>query len=128
MSHIRSFYSSLYKRRSSKNEKECLEYLKSFNLPQISSSERESCEGLLTRKECWEALQSMKNGKSPGNDGLTKEFYVCFFNEISPLLIDVLNHSHHTGQLSTSQRQALITLIEKKERTKGISRTGDQFL
>ena len=44
MSHIRSFYSSLYKRRSSKNEKECLEYLRSFNLPQISSCERESCE------------------------------------------------------------------------------------
>ena len=118
MSHIRSFYSSLYKRRSSKNEKECLEYLRSFNLPQIGSCECESCEGLLTRKEYWEALQSMKNGKSPGNDGLTKEFYVCFFNEISPLLIDVLNHSYQTGQLSTSQRQALITLIEKKEKDK----------
>ena len=67
----------------------------------------------------------MKNEKSPGNDGLTKEFYVCFFNEIYPLLIDVLNHSYETGQISTSQRQALITLIEKKKRTKGISRTGD---
>ena len=60
----------------------------------------------------------MKNGKSPGNDGLTKEFYVCFFNDISPLLIDVLNHSYQTGQLSTSQHQALITLIEKKEKDK----------
>ena len=60
----------------------------------------------------------MKNGKSPGNDGLTKEFYVCFFNEISPVLIDVLNHSYQTGQLSTSQHQALITLIEKKEKDK----------
>ena len=60
----------------------------------------------------------MKNGKSPGSDGLTKEFYVSFFNEISPLLIDVLNHSYQPGQLSTSQRQALITLIEKKEKDK----------
>ena len=118
MSHIRSFYSSLYKRRSSKNKKECLEYLRSFNLPQISSCECESCEGLLTRKECWEALQSMKNGKSPENDGLTKEFYVSFFNEISPLLIDVLNHSYQTGQLSTPQCQALTTLIEKEEKDK----------
>ena len=118
VSHIKRFYSSLYKRRSSKNEKECLEYLRSLNLPQISCCERESCEGLLTRKECWETLQPMKNGKSPGNDGLTKEFYVCFFNEISPLLIDVVNHSYQTEQLSTSQRQALITLIEKKEKDK----------
>ena len=54
MSHVKSFYSSLYKRRSTKNEEKCLEYLRSFNLPQISSCERESREGLLTRKECWE--------------------------------------------------------------------------
>ena len=77
MPNVKSFYSSLYKRRSTKNEEECLEYLRSFNLPQISSRERESCEGFLTRKECWEALQSMKNGKSPRNDGLPKE--VCLF-------------------------------------------------
>ena len=109
---------SIYKRHSSKNEKECLEYLRSLNIPQIGSCERESCEGLLSRKECWEALQSLKNGKSPGNDGLTKEFDVCFFNEISPLLVDVLNHSYQTAQLSTSQHQALITLIEKKEKDK----------
>ena len=54
MFHVKSFYSSLYKRRSTKNEEECLEYLISFNLPQISSCERELFEGLLTRKECWE--------------------------------------------------------------------------
>ena len=30
----------------------------------------------------------------------------------------MLNHSYLTGQLSTSQRQALITLIEKKEKDK----------
>ena len=110
MSHVESFYSSLRKCHGTKNEEECLECLRSCNLPQISSCERGSCEGLLTRKECWEAFHSMKNGKSPGNDGLTKEFYVCFFNEISSLLIDVLNHSYQVGQLSTSQCQALITL------------------
>ena len=114
MSQVKSLYSSLYKRHSTKNEEECLEYLRSFNLPQISSCERESCEGLLTRKVCWEALQLMKNGKSSGNDGLTKEFYVCFFNKMSPFLIDAPNHSCEIGRLSTSQRQALITSTEKK--------------
>ena len=56
MSHVKSFYSSLYKCRSVKNEEESVEYLRSFNLPQISSCESESCEGLLKRKKCWEAL------------------------------------------------------------------------
>ena len=58
----------------------------------------------------------MKNGKIPGNDGLTKEFYVCFFEELGSLLLKSLNQSHTVGELSTSQKQAVITLIEKKGR------------
>ena len=60
----------------------------------------------------------MKNGKSPGNDGLTEEFYKCFFNEICNQLIATLNESFTVGQLSTSQLQATITLIEKKAKDK----------
>ena len=73
---------------------------------------------MLTKKECWEALNTMKNRKSPGNDGLTKEFYVCFFNEISDSPVAALNRSFEVSQLSSSQRQAVIVLIEKKEKDK----------
>ena len=111
---IKDFYSTLYKRRSTKGKEECLEYLKTLKIPKLSDVERESCEDLLTKKECWDALHRMKHDKSPGSDGLTKEFYVCFFNEVSNTLITALNHSFTTGMLSTSQRQAVITLIEKK--------------
>ena len=65
-----------------------------------------------------EALNSMKSDRTPGNDGLTKEFYVCFFEEMGSLLLKSLNHSHAVGELSTLQKQALITLIEKKGRDK----------
>ena len=68
--------------------------------------------------EIWYALNSMANNKSPGNDGLSKEFYVCFFQEIRSCLLDVLNLSFTHGQLSNSQRQAMITLIEKKGKDK----------
>ena len=34
------------------------------------------------------ALLGMENNKSPGNDGLTKEFYVFFWNEIKELFIN----------------------------------------
>ena len=60
----------------------------------------------------------MKNGKSLGIDGLSKEFYVCFSNELCDSLIAALNTSFKVGQLSTSQRQAIITLIEKKDKVK----------
>ena len=68
--HVKHFYSALYKRRSTKNEKECLEYPNGLNLPKLKDSEREVCEGLITRRECWDALNAIKNGKSPGNEGL----------------------------------------------------------
>ena len=54
----------------------------------------------------------MKNGKSFSNDGLTKEFYVCFLNEISDNLVAALNKSFEVGQLSSSQRPAVIVLID----------------
>ena len=46
-----------------KNERECLEYLHSLNIPKLSEAERNSCEGLFTKKECWEVLSTMENGK-----------------------------------------------------------------
>ena len=97
-----------------KTEEDCIEYLRTLNTPQLSEAEHVSCEGSLTERECWEVLTSMKNGKSPGNDGLTKEFYVCFFNEIFNYLLNASKESFNIGQLSTSLRQAVITLIEKK--------------
>ena len=118
MIHIKDFYSSLYKQRSSQMEAECLEYLSRINIPSLTQVESDSCEGLLTKKECWEVLSLMKNGKSPGNDGLMKEFYVCFFEEINQFLIEALNKSFNIGQVSTSQRQAVIILIEKKDKDK----------
>ena len=60
----------------------------------------------------------MKNGKSPDNARSTKEFYVCFFNKISDSLVAALNRSSEVSQLSSPQRQAVIVLIEKKDKDK----------
>ena len=60
----------------------------------------------------------MQNGRSPDNDGLSKEFYVCFFAELGDLLVNVLNYSFKCGELTTSEKQAIITFTEKKDRDK----------
>ena len=76
------------------------------------------CEGQLTVTECFNTLSSFKNNKTPGNDGLTVEFYKAFWNQIhvGNMLVDCLNYSHEHGELSTSQKQALIILLEKENR------------
>ena len=58
----------------------------------------------------------MKNGKSPANDGFTKEFYFAFFGELGPLLLKTFNYSFEKIELSASQKQAVIALIQKKDR------------
>ena len=85
------------------------------------------CEGKLTLKECWDALVSTGSNKSPGNDGLTKEFYVCFFAEVGSLLVSTLNFCHDKGELTSSQKQAVITLIEKRG-IRDLLKIGDQYL
>ena len=99
-----------------KTGQECFEYLAKVSTPQLSENDKAICEGKLTLQNIWEALNSMKNGKTPGNDGPTKEFYVCFFEEMGSLLLKSLNHCHVVGELSTSQKQAVITLTEKKRK------------
>ena len=61
-------------------------------------------------------LQCSANGKSPGNDGLTAEFYKTFWDLLGQQLTDSLNYSYLHGELSNTQKQAIIKLIEKKER------------
>ena len=118
MSSLKSFYSTLYKRQREKSEAECLDFLGNLNIPKLSNDDRTSCEGKLTLHECWEALKSISSSKSPGNDDLTIEFYVCFFKDVGQHLIDALNLSFDYGILSTSQRQVVITLVEKKGKDK----------
>ena len=65
-------------------------------------------------KECWNGLNSIGNNKSPENDRFTKEFYLAFFNDLNQYL---LNFSLVNGEFSSSQKQAVITLIEKNIET-----------
>ena len=69
-------------------------------------------------EECFQSLQSFKENKSPGNDGLTVEFYKTFWGVLCKLLVESLNCAFDYGELSNSQKQAIITLIEKKGKDK----------
>ena len=59
-------------------------------------------------------MKSMKNNKTPCNDGLTKEFFETFWDELKTLLMESVNQAFHAKILSISQRQAAIKFIEKK--------------
>ena len=117
MKELKNFYVELYNENSPNDSQDNL-FLRNINIPKLDEQERNICEGKLTVNECYEALKSFSDGKSPGNDGLTVEFYKCFWSVVGTNLTNSLNYSYEHGKLSNSQRQAIIKLIEKKEKDK----------
>ena len=56
----------------------------------------------------------MQSEKSPGNDGLTREFYETFWTELKDIFVYSVSEAKEKEILSTCQRQAIIKLIETK--------------
>ncbi len=71
----------------------------------------------ISYQEGLNALKLMKNNKSPGDDGLPKEFYQKFWPIIGRDVIEMLNNSFRMGKLPKSTRRGKITLIHKKNST-----------
>ena len=80
----------------------------------LPSDQSESCEGLLTVEECFEALTGMARWKAPGLDGLPAEFYLRFWSVLGQDLVQVLNSWYRAGTLTLSQRRGVISLSFKK--------------
>ena len=116
--HILQFYQNLFKEKQSTSENRFNSLLNDLNIPSLNSEEMLSCEGNLTEQEIYKSLTNFKNNKSPGNDGLTKEFYCCFWNDIEDIFMKSLCESKKLKQLCVSQRQAIIKLLEKPNKDK----------
>ena len=110
---IRDFYKNLY---ACKNLETSDDVKNMFlnDLPKLSNENREFCECPITQDECFQALKEMKWNKSPGNDGFTAEFYFTFWPLLKEIVVEAFNESLEVKLLSNSQRQGVITLIEKE--------------
>ena len=60
----------------------------------------------------------MPKNKSPGNDGLTKEFYEKVRDDLKIPFIASLRKWFLNKDLSKSKKQAVIRLIEEKDKDK----------
>ena len=88
--------------------------MNNLNIPSLTEQQRLSCEGKITLNECAKALETFQFNKAAGNDGIPVEFYKTFCSLISELFIRRANECFEKGEMSSSQKQAVITLIEKK--------------
>lgn len=116
---IYNFYSNFCKQEPLSPSEDVLNsFLNNSKILELSDNDIRICDGKLTVDECYKSLQLFESNKSPGNDGLTVEFYRAFWHVLGSVMVDSVNYFYDYGELSNSQKEAIITLIEKKDKDK----------
>ena len=89
-------------------------FFSNVDIPNLSENQKKLCGENSTWKYLYISLKSMQSEKSPGNDGLTREFYETLWTELKEIFVYSVSEAKEKEILSTCQRQAIIKLIETK--------------
>ena len=113
---FKDFYSKLYTSEVDPSEEQYEDFFANLNIPKLSEGQVAQMEGGITEGEVRAAIASLKNGKSPGLDGLPVEYYKKYVDILAPILTSVYKESFDLGQLPDTFNEAIITLILKKDK------------
>ena len=81
----------------------------------MNQEEIENMNGPITSNEI-ESVIKLPTNKSPGPDGFTGEFYQIFREELTPILLKLLQKIAEEGTLPYSSYEASINLISKPDK------------
>ena len=71
----------------------------------------------ISEQEVREAIRDLSIDKSPGDDGISTEFYQAFNLAIVPILTEVFNNIWLNDEMPSSMKNGIIQLIYKKKGT-----------
>ena len=116
---MENFYKALYSSQISEDtfNVSAPHFLNCKNIKRLDGEHQKICEGLITEEECLSALKQFSKNKTPGSDGLTAEFYLCFWDYVASPLKDCLNEAYQCREMSISQKRGVISLLPKKTKT-----------
>ena len=115
---LKCFSKNIFTEKSEFQKENINAYLGQINISLPTEEQSQTCECPLTKSELLNALIIILNNESPGNDRLTKEFFKTFWEEMKIHWYNSISKSYQNGELSTTQRQAVIKLLEKKDMDK----------
>ena len=114
LNELKKFYKNLYDSKHNPSDLEHIStFLKKENIKPLKPEDKVKCEGLISEIEIKSVLKNMQNGKSPGSDGYPAEFYKFFWRDIGQYVLNSINEAMDKGELSFTQKQAVITLLPK---------------
>ena len=105
--HLYLFFKNLFTQKLSVCEENVTKFLDQISLPKLNNEQFSECEGFINEEELFSALKSMENDKSPGNDGLTKEFYETFWQDLKTPLLESIRHSYLIDKLTVLKTKQL---------------------
>ena len=103
------YYSDLYRKEATTPFNLCNQQ----NI-HISDSTRHMCEQEITEGEIRSAVFSMKKDKTPGYDGLSIEFYQCFWEQIRSPFSNMISQCYQDSCCDASVKTGILNLIPKK--------------
>ena len=106
LTEIKQYYTKLYKTEYTNHQQihKNLEYITN----KLTDKESNELNKTIKSKEIKDAIKAMKNKKTPGEDGLNKEFYLTFYDFLEEELTEILNSCMLQGEIPKSQKNTII--------------------
>ena len=113
MKYAEKNYEILYTKKTTSKAATTEFLTKTLNRKKISNEQNNLCEAKIFLDEIIKSINSQTN-ESPGNDGLTAEFYKHFSNELVSVLLDVYDSWGKLDTIDVTSRTRIISVIHKK--------------
>ena len=88
--------------------------MRNLELPKVTQENNAMLTKPITIQEVYKQIQGLKNGKSPGDDGFTNEFYKVFNDQVSPLLVRAYRYALDTRKWAQTWASSIVILIHKE--------------
>jgi len=113
--YLQRFYTDLYKETKTRDDikRDIVNFTDKIYVPRLTHEEADICDSEISLTEILNALKTMRNGSSPGSDGIPAEFYKVFWNKIKFPLFKSYQYSLLEGKLSHTQRKGVMSLLHK---------------
>ena len=98
------------------NSEEMDKFLEKCNFPKLNQEETENLNRPITSTEIETVIRNLPTNKSSGPDGFTAEFHQKFREELTLILLTLLQKIAEVSKLPNSFYEATITLISKSDK------------
>ena len=107
----KTFYEKLYQRDPAVE----FTFKNDPQFPTLNQEEQNDMDAPITLDELTRAIKSLKHDKTPGNTGMTAEFFQFFWSKIKEPYFAAIMFAKAHGRLMRSDRRGVIALIPKKQ-------------